>query len=66
MLVRQLELTPRKELFVYVHGYHNSFADAAFTMAELWHFLGCIGVPIIYTWPAGHPGMFGQQQGYLA
>jgi esterase/lipase superfamily enzyme len=58
-LDRRLELTPRKEVFVYVHGYHNSFADAAFAMAELWHFLGRIGVPIIYTWPAGHPGLFG-------
>jgi esterase/lipase superfamily enzyme len=59
VLVRQLEFTPRKEVFIYVHGYHNSFADAAFAMAELWHFLGRIGVPIVYTWPAGHPGIFG-------
>jgi esterase/lipase superfamily enzyme len=59
VLVRQLELTPRKEVFIFVHGYHNSFADASFAMAELWHFLGRIGVPIIYTWPAGHPGLFG-------
>jgi esterase/lipase superfamily enzyme len=59
VLVRQLELTPRKEVFVFVHGYHNSFEDASFAMAELWHFLGRIGVPIVYTWPAGHPGLFG-------
>ena len=59
VLVRQLELTPRKEVFIFVHGYNNSFDDAAFAMAELWHFLGRIGVPIIYTWPAGYPGMFG-------
>ncbi len=59
VLVRQLELTPRKEVFIFVHGYHNSFADAAFAMAELWHFLGRIGVPIVYTWPAGYPGLFG-------
>jgi esterase/lipase superfamily enzyme len=59
VLREQLGLTPRKEVFVYVHGYHNSFEDAAFGMAELWHFLGRIGVPMIYTWPAGHPGLFG-------
>jgi len=59
VLVRQLELTPRKEVFIFVHGYHNSFEDASFAMAELWHFLGRIGVPIVYTWPAGHPGLFG-------
>ena len=59
LLVGQIELTPRKEVFIYVHGYHNSFNDAVFAMAELWHFLGRIGVPIVYTWPAGYPGMFG-------
>jgi esterase/lipase superfamily enzyme len=59
VLVQQLELTPRKEVFIFVHGYNNSFADASFAMAELWHFLGRIGVPIVYTWPAGHPGLFG-------
>jgi esterase/lipase superfamily enzyme len=58
-LVQQLELTPRKEVFLYVHGFHNTFDDAAFAMAELWHFLGRIGVPMIYTWPAGFPGLFG-------
>ena len=58
-LLQQLALTPRKEIFIYVHGYHNTFDDAAFAMAELWHFIGRIGVPIIYTWPAGYPGLFG-------
>jgi len=58
-MVEQLNLTPRKEVFIYIHGYHNSFEDAAFGMAELWHFMGRIGVPIIYTWPAGYPGLFG-------
>ena len=59
ILADQLALTPRKEVFLYVHGYHNSFDDAAFAMGELWHFLGRIGVPFIYTWPAGYPGLFG-------
>jgi esterase/lipase superfamily enzyme len=58
-IVKHLSLTPRKEVFIFVHGFHNSFDDAAFTMAELWHFLGRYGVPIVYTWPAGHPGIFG-------
>jgi len=58
-LAKQLALTPRKEVFIYVHGYNNTFEKAAFAMAELWHFLGRIGVPIIYTWPAGYPGPFG-------
>ena len=58
-VVNQLALTPRKEVFIFVHGYHNDFDDAAFAMAELWHFLGRVGVPLIYSWPAGHPGLFG-------
>ena len=58
-MIEQLKLTPRKEVFIFIHGYHNTFDDAAFAMAELWHFMGRIGVPIIYTWPAGYPGMFG-------
>jgi esterase/lipase superfamily enzyme len=58
-LLEQLELTQRNEVFIYIHGYHNTFDDAAFAMAELWHFLGRIGVPIIYSWPAGYPGIFG-------
>ncbi len=58
-LARRLELTPRKEVFVYVHGYNNTFEDAVFAMSEFWHFLGREGVPIVYTWPAGYPGLFG-------
>jgi esterase/lipase superfamily enzyme len=59
LFVRRLELTPRKEVFIFVHGYNNTFADACFTLAELWHFIGRVGVPLVYTWPAGHPGLFG-------
>jgi len=58
-LARRLALTPRKEVFVYVHGFNNTFEDAVFAMSEFWHFLGREGVPIVYTWPAGYPGVFG-------
>jgi hypothetical protein len=34
-MVEQLSKTPRKEIFIYVHGYHNDFNDAAFAMADL-------------------------------
>ena len=56
-LERRLALTPRKEVFVYVHGIQNSFEDALFAMAELWHYLGREGVPVAYTWPAGGGGV---------
>lgn len=52
-IARRLAQTPRKEVFIYVHGFNNSFEDAVLTTAEMWHFLGREGVPICYTWPAG-------------
>ena len=58
-VLRRLALTPRKEVFIFVHGYHNTFDDAAYVGAEFWHFLGREGVPLLYTWPAGYPGLFG-------
>ncbi len=56
---RRLALTPRKDVYLYVHGFNNSFEDATFALAELWHFFGREGLPIVYTWPAGYPGIFG-------
>jgi esterase/lipase superfamily enzyme len=56
-LRRRLALTPRKEAYVFVHGFNNTFEEAAYRIADLWHFLGREGVPICYSWPAGHPGL---------
>lgn len=47
----------RKEVFLYIHGYNNTFDEAALRMATLWHFLGREGVPVIYSWPAGSGGV---------
>ena len=49
---QRLALTSRKAAYVYMHGY-NTFEDGVLVIAELWHFLGRQGVPILYTWPAG-------------
>jgi len=54
-----LEHTDNKEAFVYIHGYNNTFDDAVYVIAQLWHFLGRRGVPIAYTWPAGRGGLRG-------
>lgn len=56
---RRLERSPRAEILVFVHGYNNDFDDAAFTLAETWHFMGREFVPILYTWPAGRGGASG-------
>ncbi len=58
-VAQRLSLTPRKDVYLYVHGYNTSFESAAFVLAELWHFLGREGLPIVYSWPAGFPGVFG-------
>jgi esterase/lipase superfamily enzyme len=56
---QRLAQTPRKEVFLFVHGYNNSFNDAVGTIANLWHFMGREGVPIAYSWPAGIGGLTG-------
>lgn len=43
----------RKEAYVYVPGYNDSFEKSAMTLANLWHFLGRDGVAVLYSWPAG-------------
>ncbi|MHC4220694.1 MAG: alpha/beta hydrolase, partial [Planctomycetota bacterium] len=57
----RLALSPVKDAFIYVHGFHNSFDYGAGVVSEFWHFAGRVGVPILYSWPAGAPGML---QGY--
>jgi esterase/lipase superfamily enzyme len=61
-LARRLAVSPRKEVVVFVHGYANTFRDAAFSMADLCHFLGREFVCAIFTWPAG--GKRGLMAGY--
>jgi esterase/lipase superfamily enzyme len=50
LVAEQLSDTERKEAFVFVHGYN---------MAQVWHFMGRPGVPLIYSWPAGRGGLRG-------
>lgn len=58
-LRRRLDATGRKEVFMYVHGYNNTFADATHALAEMWHFIGRGGVPVVYSWPAARGGLLG-------
>jgi esterase/lipase superfamily enzyme len=56
-LSARLAKTPQKEVYLFVHGYNNTFQDSVTTIAQLWHYLGRQGVPIAYSWPAGHGGL---------
>jgi esterase/lipase superfamily enzyme len=59
ILAAELAATDRKEVFVFVHGFNNTFAYAAQSMSELWHMAGRPGVAILYSWPAARAGIFG-------
>ncbi|MBK1619034.1 hypothetical protein CKO42_11445 [Lamprobacter modestohalophilus] len=55
---RRLEGSPTGEVMLYVHGFNETFANAAFTTAELCHFLGREPVCSFFTWPASTTGNF--------
>lgn len=57
LLSTALAKTPVKEVYLFVHGYNNSFEYSVSTIAQVWHFLGRRGVPIAYSWPAGRSGL---------
>lgn len=55
---RRLAAAPKKEVLLYVHGFNETFATAAYTAAELCHFLGREQVCAFFTWPASASGNF--------
>jgi len=59
MVRERLALSSKKDVFIYVHGFANTFDESVGAVAEVWHFLGRTGVPIAYSWPAGYGGLFG-------
>jgi esterase/lipase superfamily enzyme len=55
-LQQRLARSPSKEVMLYVHGFNETFATAAFTAADLCHFLGREPVCAFFTWPASRTG----------
>ena len=53
LIAERLALTPKKEVYVFVHGTGSNFEEPTYVLAGLWHFMGRCGVPVAYTWPAG-------------
>ncbi len=47
-----VELSPRKDLFVFVHGYNYKFDEAVLWAAQLKHDTGFEGVQVLYSWPS--------------
>jgi esterase/lipase superfamily enzyme len=56
---RRIKRSGENEVLIFVHGFKNTFDYAAVSLAELWHFIGRRGVPMLYSWPAAHKGLFG-------
>ena len=59
LIKSKIDQAPSKDLYVYVHGFNNSFYDAIARAAILWHSISRQGVFLAYTWPAGSGGPFG-------
>ncbi len=55
---QRLATAQRKEVVVFIHGYNNSFDDAARTTGNICDYLGHDFVCVVLTWPAGGKGMF--------
>jgi esterase/lipase superfamily enzyme len=55
---RRLQTAPSRDVVLYVHGFNETFATAAYTAAELCHFLGRAHVCGFFTWPASSTGGF--------
>jgi esterase/lipase superfamily enzyme len=59
LLDARLAQTAHKDVFIFVHGFNNTFEQGVSRIAEVWHFMGRVGVPISYSWPAGMGGLRG-------
>jgi len=53
---RRLAIAPTGEVLLFVHGFNETFATAAYTAADLCHFLGRSHVCAMFTWPASAGG----------
>ncbi|HZN35615.1 MAG TPA: alpha/beta hydrolase [Pirellulaceae bacterium] len=52
LLQQRVEQSPRRELFIFVHGFNVSFEDAARRTAQMHHDLRFDGAPVFFSWPA--------------
>jgi esterase/lipase superfamily enzyme len=57
-LQRHLARSKNGEVMLYVHGFNETFATAAYTAAELCHFFGREHACAFFTWPASSSGGF--------
>ncbi|WP_245331011.1 alpha/beta hydrolase [Mesorhizobium sophorae] len=46
------DVTPKRRVLVFVHGFNNRFDDAVFRSAQIVHDAGTPIVPVLFTWPS--------------
>jgi esterase/lipase superfamily enzyme len=51
-LHQQISASPFKDVFIFVHGYNNTFEDAARRTAQMAYDLDFDGTPMMYSWPS--------------
>jgi len=51
-LQREVQSSPSRDVFVFVHGYNNSFEDTARRAAQLAYDLDFDGTPMMFSWPS--------------
>jgi esterase/lipase superfamily enzyme len=51
-LSNKVETSPGKDAFIFIHGFDNTFEQAAWRTAQLSYDLGFKGAPIMYSWPS--------------
>ncbi|HEX5105599.1 MAG TPA: alpha/beta hydrolase, partial [Pirellulaceae bacterium] len=54
LLRERVQASPRRELFVFIHGFDTQFEDAARRTAQIHHDLKFQGAPIFFSWPANN------------
>jgi esterase/lipase superfamily enzyme len=51
-LRQQVAGAPSKDVFIFVHGFNNTFEDAARRAAQLAYDMDFDGTPMLYSWPS--------------
>jgi esterase/lipase superfamily enzyme len=51
-LQAQVERSPQKEVFIFIHGYNNTFEDAVRRTGQMAHDLEYQGAAVCYSWPS--------------
>ena len=52
LLNERIEKSEQRDLFVFVHGFHNTFQDAAFRTAQIAFDSQFAGAPVFFSWPS--------------